>query len=54
MTEPEEPRVVWTDAQGRVVADRADASGGEVIETLSDGSVKSTIFRLEGREPAAE
>lgn len=59
MTAPEEEpravaeRVIWVDAHGQVTDDKDLAAGGEIIETLADGSTRSTVFTLgdQGRTP---
>jgi hypothetical protein len=52
MRHPGQPTVVETvlievDAQGRVTKDRTQAVGGEVIEILSDGRSRSTLFTID-------
>jgi hypothetical protein len=47
MAEDEVPEhtVIWVDADGNPT-DKDQAVGGEIIETLPDGTIQSTIFRL--------
>jgi hypothetical protein len=40
-----EHTVIWVDADGNPT-DKDQAVGGEIIETLPDGTIQSTIFRL--------
>lgn len=49
MTQPTvlETVLVLVDAEDRVTEDRALAVGGEVLERLSDGTSRSTIFTID-------
>jgi predicted metal-dependent peptidase len=49
MTQPTvvETVLIEVDAEGRVTEDRTQAVGGEVIETLSDGTSRSTLFTID-------
>jgi hypothetical protein len=38
--------VIWVDVQGEVTTDPTKAVRGEILETLPDGTVQSTIFTL--------
>lgn len=48
MTEPAvvETTLIMVDADGNRTEDRAAAVGGEVLETLGDGTTRSTIFEI--------
>lgn len=39
--------LILVDAQGQVTDDRALAVGGEVLETMSDGVTRSTLFTID-------
>lgn len=41
-------QVIWVDAQGDPT-DKDKAVGGEILETLSDGTIRSTVFTLGGQ-----
>jgi len=41
-------QVIWVDAHGDVTQDKAAAVRGEVLQTLSDGTTRSTLFVIEG------
>ena len=45
-------QVIWTDAEGNVLPDQKDATGGEIVVTFPDGQVEHTIFTT-APEPAA-
>ncbi len=49
MTQPEvvETTLVLVDANGDPTEDRAKAVAGEVLETLADGSSRSTLFDVQ-------
>jgi len=40
-------QVIWVDANGNVTADKDAAVNGEILETLSDGTIRSTLFVVE-------
>lgn len=40
-------QVIWVDAQHNP-CDKDQAVGGEILETLSDGTIRSTVFTLGG------
>lgn len=46
MTQPDvtETTLILTDANGDPTEDRDKAVGGEVLETLADGTTRSTLF----------
>ena len=46
MTQPEvlETTLILLDADGNVTEDRDAAVSGEILETLADGTTRSTLF----------
>lgn len=40
-------QVIWVDADGNVTADKDAAVSGEVLQELSDGTTRSTLFEIE-------
>jgi hypothetical protein len=40
--------VTYLDADDQVVADKSLATHGEILETQPDGSIRSTLFTLDG------
>jgi hypothetical protein len=40
-------QVIWVDADGNVTQDKDKAVEGEIVEKLSDGTTRSTLFVIE-------
>lgn len=55
MTQPTvvETVLIQVDAHGRVTKDDTQAVGGEVIEKMSDGTTRSTLFDIDPSTPQA-
>lgn len=51
MTQPaaleSKPQLILIDKDGQITTDRAAAVRGEILETLPDGSVRSTLFVID-------
>ena len=45
-------QVIFVDAEGDVTEDKRAAASGEVLQTLSDGTVRSTLFEIDGAAAA--
>lgn len=39
--------LILVDAEGRPTTDKAAAVGGEIVETLDDGSTRHTLFNID-------
>lgn len=48
MADPEvvDETLILVDADGKVTEDKAAAVGGEIVETLADGTTRSTLFNI--------
>lgn len=42
-----EETLILTDADGNITEDRDQAVGGEIVQTLEDGTTRSTLFDLD-------
>lgn len=49
MAEPEvvDETLILVDADGKPTDDKAVAVGGEIVQTLDDGTTRSTLFNVE-------
>lgn len=52
MVEVTETTLIMVDAEGRTTDNRDEAVRGEIVETLSDGTTRSTMVTIVQKPPA--